>query len=59
MRHLLRIALASAAIGLLVGCAHQPLDEQPPQHGELAPGPGLFSGSDGGFIIVGDSKTKK
>jgi hypothetical protein len=59
MRHLLRIAFASVAVGLLAGCSHTPLQEQPPQHGEIAPGPGVFSGADGSFTIVGDSKRKK
>lgn len=59
MKVLLRIAVAGFAVGLLAGCEHQPLDEQPPQHGEIAPGPGLLTGSDGAFIIIGESKQKK
>lgn len=61
MRLLLRpLVLAGVAVGLLAGCGpHQPLDDQPPQHGEIAPGPGVFTGADGKFDLLGGSKKKR
>lgn len=46
-----RLAAAVAFLGgALAGCAElQPFD--PPVAGEMKPGPGLFSGPDGAFVI--------
>ena len=59
MQRFLGIALMGAVVGLMVGCSHQPLDEQPPKYGELGEGPGVFSGADGKFVIIGNSKKRK
>lgn len=60
MRKFLSIACI-AATGLLFGCGeHVPLDEAPPPAaGEFEEGPGVFSGSDGGFYIVGGDRKKR
>lgn len=60
MRKLLSIACI-AATGFLFGCGgHEPLDEAPPAApGEFEEGPGLFSGADGGFYIVGGDRKKR
>jgi hypothetical protein len=48
------------ATGLsLAGCSHQPLDEEPDQFGEIPDGPGLFSGAEGGFDLIGSSRQKR
>ena len=46
-----RPALALAAMLLVAACADiRPFD--PPVAGEMRPGPGLFSGPDGAFVIL-------
>jgi hypothetical protein len=59
MRRLLRIAMFGAAVGLLAACSHEPLDDRPPEHGEIPPGPGLFSGAEGGFDLLGGKSKKR
>lgn len=57
-RSLLAILVAGGFA--LTACDHQPLDEAPPAPaGEFEEGPGLFSGADGGFYIVGGPDKKK
>lgn len=60
MRRLLRpLVPVGVAVGLLAGCGpHQPLDDPPPMHGELKPGPGVFTGSEGKFVILGGKKKR-
>lgn len=55
----LRGILMLVATGLLVGCTHQPLENAPEPHGASGHGPGVFSGADGSFTILGDTKKKK
>lgn len=61
MKKLVSILGLCSVIGLLAACgAHQPLDERPPAPaGEFEEGPGLFSGADGGFYLVGNSDKKR
>lgn len=59
MRASVFISVLLVGFGLLAGCSHQPLGEQPEQFGEIPDGPGLFSGADGGFYLVGGGKRKR
>jgi hypothetical protein len=59
MRRLLRMALLGAAVGLLAGCSHQPLDEKPDEFGEIPSGPGLFTGAEGGFDLLGGDRRRR
>ena len=48
------------AAGLLVGCGpHQPLQDAPDKHGEIPSGPGVFTGADGGWYLLGGPEKKK
>ena len=46
-----------AALALLASCAMQPFD--PPSPDELKPGPGLFTGETGAFVINRAGETKE
>lgn len=59
MRKLLGTVILGAAVGLIAGCSHQPIQDPPPQHGEIPEGPGVFSGSDGKFYILGGPEKRK
>jgi hypothetical protein len=49
---LLMVLVALGGALLLGGCAmHEPLEA--PQRGEMGKSPGLFSGEDGEFLILG------
>lgn len=59
MKLSLPIALVAGGIAL-TACDREPLDENPPAPpGEFEEGPGLVSGADGGFYIVGGPDKKK
>lgn len=60
MKQALRFALVLGAAGLLISCTHEPFDEAlPPLPGEIGDGPGLISGAEGGFYIVGGDRRKR
>jgi hypothetical protein len=42
---------------LFFGCGGEPYNYEPPN--EVTPGPGLFSGEDGEFTIIGEPKENK
>jgi len=59
MRLVLRTFGVVVVAGLLVSCSHKPLGDRPEKYDESGYGPGVFSGSDGSFTIVGNTKKKK
>lgn len=60
MRLLLAVPAMVLAVGILAGCGpHQPLQDKPDKHGEIPSGPGVFTGSDGGWYLLGGPEKKK
>lgn len=60
MLRLLRpLLLAGAAVGFLAGCGpHQPVQDAPPQYGEIPDGPGVFTGAEGKWNLLGGDKKR-
>jgi len=54
---LTRLAGCLLACQLLAGCGGEPYAYQPSN--ELKPGPGLFSGEDGEFTLIGSPKKQE
>ncbi|MDF1721835.1 MAG: hypothetical protein P1U65_14280 [Minwuia sp.] len=55
----LRVFMTLVAAALLVSCAHQPLENEPEKYDASGYGPGVLSGPDGSFTILGGTKKKK
>ena len=53
----IRLAGCLLACQLLAGCGGEPYAYQPDH--ELKPGPGLFSGEDGEFTLIGSPKKQE
>ncbi len=56
-RSIIRQAGVLCACLLLAGCGGEPYTYQPDH--ELKPGPGLFSGEDGEFTLIGSPKEQE
>ncbi len=56
-RFFIKLAGCLLACQLLAGCGGEPYQYQPDN--ELKPGPGLFSGEDGEFTLIGSPKKQE